>query len=355
MKKIGLITIHNTINFGSQLQTYGLYKAIESMGYDIEIIDYTCEAIANRESTLPLKDAKSPKDIIKSLLLHRKLQKRKDSFQEFMTENTKISETYSKETIKKSNNFYDTFIVGSDIVWGLSITGNDFTYMLDFVEESKCKLAFASSVGTKWDEEKSGQVQCFLGRFNSIAVREEDAAEWISKLLSTTIDVVCDPTMLWDGDFWGKVAEKYKKTEKYVLVYMSDPDNKCVKSALEYGKKHGLSVYYINYRAPVWGTKDKRPTSLEEWIGLFLNADVVFSASYHGLLFSLYFHKQVFYFNWVNKSRMYSLSKAFKIEHREGTTANIMADIPIDYSIVDKLIEDKRRYSWDKLRKMLDE
>lgn len=40
MKKIGLITIHDTLNYGSLLQTYALYKAIESLGVEIELIDY---------------------------------------------------------------------------------------------------------------------------------------------------------------------------------------------------------------------------------------------------------------------------------------------------------------------------
>ena len=39
MKKIGLITIHDTLNYGSLLQTYALYKAIESLGVEIELID----------------------------------------------------------------------------------------------------------------------------------------------------------------------------------------------------------------------------------------------------------------------------------------------------------------------------
>lgn len=54
--RIGLLTIHHTTNFGSALQTYGLYSKIREMGYDISIIDYRCEAIENREfMTGPVK------------------------------------------------------------------------------------------------------------------------------------------------------------------------------------------------------------------------------------------------------------------------------------------------------------
>ena len=54
MKKIGIITIHDTLNYGSLLQTYALYKAIESLGVEIELIDYKCKAIMDRETTYPL-------------------------------------------------------------------------------------------------------------------------------------------------------------------------------------------------------------------------------------------------------------------------------------------------------------
>ena len=40
--KIGLLTFHDTNNFGSYLQTYGLYKKIIDLGHECEIVDYKC-------------------------------------------------------------------------------------------------------------------------------------------------------------------------------------------------------------------------------------------------------------------------------------------------------------------------
>ncbi len=355
MNRIGFLTIHNTINFGSQLQTYSLYKAVQSLGLDLKLIDYRCEAIEERESTLPLKEAKGVKGILKSLLLHKNLQERKDNFQKFLRDNMNVTRPYYRKDISQVNAEFDTFLVGSDIVWGLNITGNDYTYMMDFAEDEKRKLAFSSSVGTKWEPNQEAKVAECLGRFNDIAVREEEAAKWIGDLLSRNVDVTCDPTMLWDRKFWDKIADKAPvKSEKYVLVYMSDPGNNCVRQAKAYAKARNMPVYYINYRAPFFGTVDKRPTSLEQWLSLFKNAETVFSASYHGLLFALYFQKQVFYFNWVNQSRMNSLTQYLGIEHREGTPENITADEPVNFETVNQRMEEKRQYSWNRLRSMLD-
>lgn len=350
---IGLLTIHDTMNFGSQLQTYSLYKAIESLGCNVRLVDYQCVAIVARETTLPLKEARSPKDVLKSLMLHGNLQKRQESFHRFMDENMKLTEHYTRETIAQTNGLFERFIVGSDIVWGFNITGKDYTYMLDFVEDAK-RYAFSSSVGTKWEKEDEGRIKDYLGKFDDISVRESDAAEWISDLLGKKIKVTCDPTMLWNAEFWEKTAgKKIEKRKPYVLVYMSDTENACIHKAIAYGKRRNLPVYYINFRAPVLGTVDKRPTSLEEWLALFINADTIFSASYHGLLFATYFHKRFFYFNWVNKSRMNSLAKALQIESREGTDTNIEKDHPVDFVFVDKKLKAIRDNSWEILRGMV--
>ena len=50
--------------------------------------------------------------------------------------------SYNRDNIKDANDIYKTFIVGSDIVWGMNITGNDFTYFLDFTDENKKRIFF---------------------------------------------------------------------------------------------------------------------------------------------------------------------------------------------------------------------
>ena len=44
MKKIGLITFHDTTNFGSFLQTFGLYKAINDMRSEERRVGKECRS-----------------------------------------------------------------------------------------------------------------------------------------------------------------------------------------------------------------------------------------------------------------------------------------------------------------------
>lgn len=353
MGKIGLLTIHDTLNYGSLLQTYSLYKAIESMGKDIELIDYKCKAIVERETTYSLKECRSIKDIIKSFMWHGAMQSKYDNFWNFMKKNMKLTKSYTRDSIKKANDDFDAFVVGSDIVWGTNITGKDWTYFLDFANDNKKKIAFSSSVGTKWEHSEDEKIKTYLERFDAISVREELAQQWLQEI-GIDAQVTCDPTMLWDKEFWNRMVKKTQNEEPYVFVYMWTKDMRTLNHAKEYAKAHGLKVKCQQFYNPIKGVENVKPLSLEEWISLVANAQTVFTASYHGLLYSLYFHKDVYYYNRENKSRMESLGRELNISHRE-IPGEFSEKAEIDYNYVDKKLEEKRNYSLTLLKERLKE
>ena len=354
MLKYGLITIHATRNYGSLLQTYSTYKAVQELGKDIELIDYRNEAIEEREKPISEKKINSVKDLIKRMLWGKDEALKYEGVINFLNQNTIMSKKFDKNDISNSNSLYDVFISGSDIVWGLNITGSDYTYFLDFTADDKKRISFSSSAGTKWTLEEKEKIKPLLERYDSISVREQLAADWVFDLLNRKVDVTCDPTMLWDTQFWKKfVLPDYAPKEKYVLIYAVNPDKKNIKDGIDYAKKQGMKAYFVNFYTPVKGTKTIRPVTVQQWITLFANADTVFSASYHGLLFSLYFERNVFFYNRGEKSRMISLSKELGIENREGIGNNVEKDIPIDYEYVKKILEKKRSDSWEYLKRVL--
>lgn len=356
MEKVGLITIHNTVNFGSLLQTYSTYKALKQMGCNVKLIDYRCDKIEKREAVPTLQGNWSIKGILRYLLWHKALQQKHDCFWKFMNENMSITDiTYTTATIAKTNDEFDTFLVGSDIVWGTNITGNDMTFFLDFASEDKRKLAFSSSVGTKWTQEERREIEKMLQRFEAVSVREQMAAEWVRECGYERCYVTCDPTMLWDVRFWsGMMDMSIVPNEVYVLIYLVNPDQKNIIDGIKYARSCGCKAYFINFFRPFKGTVTIRPTTIQQWIALVANAKAVFTASYHGLLFSLYFHREVFYYNRGEKSRMISMGEELQILHREGTDDNLCRNEPVNYSYVDSVLEKKRQESWVYLMSLFD-
>ena len=45
---VGILTLHNAINYGATLQALALQKYIEELGVDVEIIDYRNKHIEKR-------------------------------------------------------------------------------------------------------------------------------------------------------------------------------------------------------------------------------------------------------------------------------------------------------------------
>lgn len=354
MERIGLLTIHDTLNFGSMLQTHALYQAVNSLGYDIRLIDYKNKAIQQRESSWGLTDCRGIKDLVKHFLLHPFLKRKQRYFRQFALDVFEKTEAYDENTIAAANAQFDTFLVGSDIVWGMKITGHDYQYFLKFAEKGKRKLAFSSSVGEKWDDADAREIAVLLRSFQQISVRERQAAEWIRELIGRTATVTCDPTMLWTVEFWREFSRRAPfEKRQYVLVYFTTEDRRTVKDAVRYGKAHRLPVYFVRYKFFEPGVKNLQVTRIEDWVSLIEHAHTVFTASYHGLLFSLYFHKKVFWYNRENRTRMVSLAKELGIGNWEGTERNIRRDGEINYRRIDQIMEKKREDSWKCLKKML--
>lgn len=352
--KIGILTFHNTTNFGSMLQTYGLYKAIENLGQEPEIINYNCKFLEDKEIPKNIRLHLKLKENIKEILIYNKIRKKYKKLTLFLKNNVKLSKPYNVNNIKDSSNKYDKFFVGSDIVWGLDITSNDYTYFLNFIKNKNKKYSFSSSIGNKWKENQKIEVKKLLTDFKQIAVREIEAKKWVDELVKGKVDVVCDPTMLIKNE-WNKFIIEEDKNEKYVLVYFNDSNNKCLESAMRYAARNNLKIYYINYSLPLSKVKNIKPESIEEFLTLIYNAEFISTASYHGLLFSLYFNKKFAYFNRAHKSRMDSLGKMLSICDRDGIKNDILKMGELNYDEINKKIDIIKEKSLDILKGMLDE
>lgn len=352
--KIGLITFHDTTNFGSLLQTYGLYKCIENLGFECEVIDYQCKSICDRELPKPNSLRYGGKAFLRHLFFDEKKRKYQ-KLHEFAVNKMKISDRCDNEGKRELNGQYDKFIVGSDIVWGTDITDGDTTYFLDFVEDSSKKYAFSSSVGNEWSIQDKNRLKPLLSGFRRIAVREDEAADWVAELTGNRPEVVCDPTMLLSADEWSDMTSTKYAESNYVLVYFDSPKNECLNKAIRYAKANGLKVLFVNYGKPRKGTETVRPYALEDFLSLIYYAKRVFTASYHGMLFSVYFNRQFLYFNRSHKSRMNTLAGKLGVKDCDGSIVDI-ENIPlIDYSSVNDKVESYRKSSSLVLKQFLSE
>ena len=192
-----------------------------------------------------------------------------------------------------------------------------------------------------------------LQDFKYISVREQESAEWVEELISKRPDVVCDPTMLLRGSEWSRFKSDKYKGRNYIFVYFNDSEGHCLKMAKQYAQKYGLKVYYVNYWGSIDGVCSVRPYSLEDFLSLIFYAQRIFTASYHGMLYSIYFEKDFIFFNRAHKSRMRTLAKKLNVEHCDGETVNVDNLPSINYSKVNQSVEEYRNYSIERLKYLL--
>lgn len=296
--KIGIITMHKVINFGSVLQAYALQKHSSSIGYDTELINYDYHPPLQKLSIYS-KLIRLIMKLLFGFLLQRKLKR----FNEFSGKNLKIGKVlYTQENIADAPPNYDTYISGSDQVWNPSFIKNDTSFLLSFVPESKSRISYASSFAINDIPEQYRRVYAKeLSKFKAISVREQTGVEIISSLINKKAELVCDPALLLDRKDWDELANQsmLHMEEPYILVYvltyMYNPypeiDRIISNVQKELGNMklvilEGSKKDYFKSNSKV--VKDAGPM---EFIYLFKHASFVITTSFHGTAFSIIYGK----------------------------------------------------------------
>lgn len=360
--KIGVLTYHDTTNYGAALQEYALAKTLNEYGCDCEVIQYRCKAVENREKLFNLKKI-SVKKIIKFLLLGNSNKRKYEEFKKFTNDNIKVSQAvYTKDTIKHSDIIYDKFIVGSDQVWNTQLSGSDMTFFLDFCRDNNKKYSYAASFGVSiLDRTTKSKIKELLEYFKSITVRENEGSKIISDLIGKEVPVVLDPTFLVGKEEWNKLAraDRYNVNKKYILLYLIQDKKSTLEYTRKLAKKMNCEIIYINI-SPYWekGIKNVRDASPYEFLNLLKNAHLIITGSYHGIVLSINMNLN-FIFEVKSStdnynSRINTVIKLFSLCHRR-IDYNIFEYEEIDYEEINKIIERERDKSSNILRGYINE
>lgn len=355
--KVGILTFHDTTNFGATLQAYATYQAIKNIGVDdVEFIDYRCQNIDAREMPHIGGETSSLKSRVRNVFVYRKQKRKYDSLHSFLYGKCKVSSTqYSQHNIAQAANSYDKYLVGSDMLWCTRFTEHDYTYMLDFVKDDRRKNAFATSVGHDWNEEEVPEIKALLQRFTRLAVREKQTADYLTELLGKKVNFVCDPTMLISPQKWEKYLKHKSDRQGYVLVYMDDAAGNCINNAISYGSEHKREVCNAVFRFNPF--KNNNFTALElysipDFLSAIHDASILFTASYHGMLFAIYFHVPFVYYN-KDSARLENVARLLGLEGRNGGKYRVEDMAEIDWEEVDRKREAFRERSLEILKGIL--
>ena len=297
--KIGIITMHKVLNFGSALQAYALQRVLGNNGYDSEIIDYdfpTRSPFLDRLNT-------TLRFWIYQLRTGTFFEKSKKSyFKDFYKRFFRLSsKRYDKQTIARVNDIYDAFLTGSDQVWNPTWIKDDTTFLLSFAADDKPKCSYASSFAiSNIPDMCKGVYKRYLCRYRSIAVREKSGVDIVKELIGEEPELVLDPTLLLTDKEYQELSCQSRLHIKgsYILVYMLSymydpfPDvNNIVRKVHE--RMGGKVVYLGSGKFTVYSKKCICVDNLGpcEFVSLIENASFVITSSFHGTAFASIFNK----------------------------------------------------------------
>lgn len=354
-------------NFGTSLQAYALQHVLKEAGYANKVLD---------DASVIASFAKKRFSIMRLLkgcgwLYPKKAAYRRQyeqSVREFDSFKERFIEMDSEWTSREDlSDRYDVFIAGSDQIWSPNVPFDDY-YYLAFAGGKK--VAYAPSFGASvFTEKYIKTVLPLISDFDAVSVREPSAALMLKESLGLDVQVVADPTMLIDASGWNSLLEEggnYAEdvSERYALCYFLSYNKRYVDYVKAYCAQKGLKLKSLVANEDMVGRSDEDiyagPLS---FIRSIKGAEVVFTDSYHGTIFSVLYQKDLLVFRrFLSTSPLNQNSRLEHLMHRlgldgrlagEGVLTDSWQDTEIDYSKVNGIVEEFRSHSLGVLKSML--
>lgn len=297
-KKTGILTYHDSDNFGSVLQAYALSRYLALNGIACEIVDYRKpEAEALYRIFKPLNCRHNILADLYALPYYRDLKRRKERFEAFRQKMLPLSKRRFSDPVQLRDCDYDTYVVGSDQVWNMDIVDFDTSYMLDFTDMKK--VSYAASFGPREKSaERLKEYRKYLEKFSQISVREKFAQDMCVNALGIPAEFVCDPVFLLDEAEWREAASEYPdRPEQYVLCYFPGGVSKEMElfsQRIADERRSERVLLMPEWRNSVRSGIKAYDCGPGEFLDLILHADSICTSSFHGTAFSLLFGKEFF-------------------------------------------------------------
>lgn len=348
--RLGIITFHSVINYGSALQAYAMQEGIAKLGVDTELIDYRpelrkvslFERIRNNRKRLfdidKWKRFLSSRKNARTLFYtdETKAKKRKESFAAFQNEYFRLSdEAILREDLRRLDSSYDAFVCGSDQIWNPTYIGHDMSYYLDFTSECK-RIAYAPSIAvTEFPQEYLGEIKQEMEKFSNISVRENESLAVVEKLTGKKATVVVDPTLLLDQSDWEKIEKKpggFEESTPYIFCYFLGASEEYIEYVDCMKQLTGLPIVLVTctelkvFRN--YGDIMCDDVGPGEFVYLVHHADYVCTDSFHGTVFSIIHEKNFFTFKrYKDKSKISENSRVYTLLKMTGYPERLVESV----------------------------
>lgn len=308
MKKIGIISYNiygNFTNYGSALQSWALNRVIRKLGYNTVLVDYCPNVHIDKNILNPLEkmwdqDAESIKNTTLTLPAIEENYYKFESFfsNQFNRTNTKYKSTNFFEIAQES---LDGFVCGSDTIFCIDESkGFDDGFFANYPIMKHHSIAYAASFGdTRISDKEYVELNEKIQNFKAIGLRENRMVDYVACHTDVPVQKTIDPTLLLDSEEYVEITRDRLIEDRYLLLYTRRYNEKMQRYAEEMAKRNGWKIVEISLRA----TNEEKghimmyKAGVEEFLSLVKHAEYIVTNSFHGLMFSVQFKKQLAVFS----------------------------------------------------------
>ena len=208
-------------------------------------------------------------------------------------------------TLLKNPPIADAYICGSDQIWNFNLQTDALkAFFLQFGNKEIKRIAYAPSIGRDyWPENRVNELKQYLSGFSSISLREETGVQ-ICKDLGFDAKHVLDPTMLLEKTDYESLKETPSTySTPYIFIYGINYKSKediNYNEIKEYAKNKGMKIIITNGSGytpcrELFDEAEYVYATIPKWLSLISNAELVITPSFHGVVFSILFHKNLMY------------------------------------------------------------
>lgn len=338
MRKTGIITFHRASSYGAVMQSLALQKAVESLGSEVEIINYHSPGMSQQ----------------------------KPIFSEFCDKHLRMTKFYSDAGAIEEKQ-YDAVITGSDQVWNTNLI-KDPAFFLSFVKGNAKKIAYSASVGI--NKELSSQLDekmfaDYIPEFDSISVRERVHVPYVQQFAKGEVCATIDPVFLlqsedydqlFGNDWEGETAKKDRG--KYIFYHGVGLSAKLVDFLNLLSAYSGYPVIAItDYEKYHFGrnTTIMQNVPPEKWVSYIKNAELVLTNSYHTMLFAILYGVPFYAYTakqHANVTRLLEVLDTLGLHERKlmNVSGVSKTSFEMDYTKAYGQLREKREYSYEYLR-----
>lgn len=276
--KVGVLTFHRCINYGSYWQARCLAEGLRAAGHEAVLLNHRSRAIESRElrcAMQPLLPRRSSRQDIAAYAA--KCRAFEDSFAELP-----LSAPFPLESPDQMER-YDLVVVGSDEVWNLTHPwyGGWPIFYGEGLRAGRL-AAYAASFGNydgspglepRWAE--------YLKQFDAISVRDFNSRRLVGEALGEVPPLVLDPCLQFPP-----TLPPAPENADYIVVYGHSFDDWLKTAVRRWADHSGLPLLSIGYRND-WADRQVLEAGPGEFAQLMAGSAAVVTNFFHGCVFAL--------------------------------------------------------------------